>query len=90
MGAHTSVIRVRTSVCALQHVQDAFSNPVAMPSTCCRAASAQAVRVRVRTARASGGATGNAHVALAAARRSRLREDMVRGRGEIVVFLSYR
>ena len=78
LGAHTSVIRVHTSVCALQ---DAFSSPVATLSTCRRAASAQAVRVRVRTARASGGATGNAHVALAAARRSGLREDTVRGQG---------
>ena len=75
------MIRVDTSTCALQHVQHVCSNFVATRQLAAGAASA----VRVRIARASGGATEIPRAALAAAR---LREDMLRG--EIIVFLSYR
>ena len=43
------------------------------------AANAQAVHIRIRTARAGGGATGNTRATLAAALGSRLGEEAVRG-----------
>ena len=51
---------------------------------------AQAVCIRIRTARSGRGAMGNTRVTLATARGSRLGEEAVRGGGEIVVFLSHR
>ena len=45
------------------------------------------MRVRVHTARAGGGATGNTRVTRAAVRGLRLGEDVMRGGSEIVVVL---
>ena len=63
------MIRVYTSTCTLQ-------TPARILSCGCRLAAGAASAVRVRIARASGGATEIPRAALAAAR---LREDMLRG-----------
>ena len=51
------------------------------------ATDAQAVRIRVHTARGGGGARWNTRVILAAVRGLRLGEDVMRGGSEIVVVL---
>ena len=83
--------------CALQHVQNALGGPGGrgpLLEILCRpaiaAANAQAVRIRIRTARSGRGATGNTCATLATARGSRLGKEAVRDGGEIVVFLSHR